>query len=107
MDNRYIHFDFHKECSKMQWNRLSILMAAIKIDLDDQGYFLMGPDFKKLKFQTSVVRSNCMDCLDRTNVVQSVIAKQILKLQLSDLNIMPINSSSAYLEMIFQNGCFF
>ena len=28
--------------------------------------------------QKGVFRTNCMDCLDRTNVVQSVIARQLL-----------------------------
>lgn len=31
------------------------------------------------KRQTGVIRSNCIDCLDRTNVVQSAFAKQILQ----------------------------
>lgn len=38
--------------------------------------------------QTSVIRSNCMDCLDRTNVVQSTIARWILNRQLRDLEIL-------------------
>ena len=35
---KYIHFDFHKECSKMQWHRLSLLMNQIQNNLDTQGY---------------------------------------------------------------------
>ena len=35
---RYVHFDFHHECRKMQWHRVSILIDAIKEDLDKQGY---------------------------------------------------------------------
>jgi len=34
------------------------------------------PIIKKL--QKGTVRTNCMDCLDRTNVVQSVIARNVL-----------------------------
>jgi hypothetical protein len=40
------------------------------------------------KSQTSVIRSNCMDCLDRTNVVQSTIAKWVLTKQLQELRIL-------------------
>jgi hypothetical protein len=40
------------------------------------------------KTQTSVVRSNCMDCLDRTNVVQSAIGKWVLSRQLQQLQIL-------------------
>lgn len=38
--------------------------------------------------QTSVVRTNCMDCLDRTNVVQSVLARIFLTRQLRDVGIL-------------------
>ena len=34
--------------------------------------------FKVLKSQKIVIRSNCMDCLDRTNIVQSVISKDFI-----------------------------
>eukprot|EP00834_Sanchytrium_tribonematis_P004272 NODE_201_length_13147_cov_1.076104.p5 type:complete len:348 gc:universal NODE_201_length_13147_cov_1.076104:10393-11436(+) len=30
----YVAFDFHKECSKLRWHRLSILLDQIKNDLD-------------------------------------------------------------------------
>ena len=32
----------------------------------------------KKNAQKGIFRTNCMDCLDRTNVVQSVFARQIL-----------------------------
>jgi len=35
--------------------------------------------------QTAVVRTNCMDCLDRTNVVQSMLGRYVLTRQLIDL----------------------
>jgi hypothetical protein len=41
----------------------------------------------KKSSQTGVFRTNCMDCLDRTNVVQSVIARNILHRQLTVLGI--------------------
>ena len=34
------------------------------------------------KVQGGVFRTNCIDCLDRTNVVQSMIAKHLLHQQL-------------------------
>lgn len=43
------------------------------------------------KTQTSVVRSNCMDCLDRTNVVQSTIARWVLTQQLIEIGILESN----------------
>lgn len=39
---------------------------------------------KVIKKQTGVFRTNCLDCLDRTNYVQSRIALETLKLMLVD-----------------------
>jgi phosphatidylinositol 4-phosphatase len=40
-----------------------------------------------VKEQTSVVRTNCMDCLDRTNVVQSMLARHMITKQLIDCGV--------------------
>jgi hypothetical protein len=61
--------------------------------LDQQGYFCAVPpaqsgDAQKgwqvLSAQDGVVRTNCMDCLDRTNVVQSIFGRYILYKQLQE-----------------------
>ncbi|RUO95695.1 hypothetical protein BC936DRAFT_143426, partial [Jimgerdemannia flammicorona] len=41
--------------------------------------------------QTSVIRTNCMDCLDRTNVVQSTFARWVLTRQLQSVGILGQN----------------
>jgi phosphatidylinositol 4-phosphatase len=39
MDNvKYIYFDFHAECSKMRWDRISLLVDRLKDDLVKQEY---------------------------------------------------------------------
>ena len=43
--------------------------------------------------QSGVFRTNCMDCLDRTNVVQSLIARISLEAQLKQLGIFRMNST--------------
>jgi hypothetical protein len=90
-DNRlsYVYFDFHHECSKMRWNRVDILINHLKeLGFDEEGWFQgeigSSGELKATKHQNGVVRSNCMDCLDRTNVVQSRIARYILQEQLND-----------------------
>lgn len=45
-------------------------------------YFLVDPAGKVLTNQEGVFRSNCMDCLDRTNVIQSLLARRSLQAQL-------------------------
>ncbi|RKP09538.1 SacI homology domain-containing protein [Thamnocephalis sphaerospora] len=94
---RYIHFDFHRECSGMRWDRISLLLTSIKQDLERQGYFeqvLRNDGSAEVTHsQTSVVRTNCMDCLDRTNVVQSAIARDVLVRQLRSTGIFGITDT--------------
>ena len=42
----------------------------------------------KKNMQKGIFRTNCMDCLDRTNVVQSVFARQLLVKWMSKLGMM-------------------
>lgn len=103
---RYVHFDFHKECSKMRWDRISVLIADIEKELQSQGYCHIDETGKLLRIQSSIVRTNCMDCLDRTNVVQSVIARIFLTRQLRDLGILGYTESveeSGPFEAMFKN----
>jgi hypothetical protein len=45
-------------------------------------YFLVDSAGKVVTNQDGVFRSNCMDCLDRTNVIQSLLARRSLQAQL-------------------------
>lgn len=76
----YHPFDFHAECSKMRWHRLEILLERIENEIGEYGFFayLRGRVVQK---QTGVIRSNCIDSLDRTNVVQSMVASRVLGTQ--------------------------
>ncbi|KZO96288.1 inositol/phosphatidylinositol phosphatase [Calocera viscosa TUFC12733] len=80
---KYEYFDFHHECRNMRWDRIQLLIDRLQPALKDRGYFhqeLGQPT--PVHLQTAVVRSNCMDCLDRTNVVQSALARWSLLQQL-------------------------
>ena len=44
---------------------------------------MMQKDGTVLSQQDGIFRTNCIDCLDRTNVVQSLIAKEVLQSQLT------------------------
>ncbi|XP_033626106.1 phosphatidylinositide phosphatase SAC1-like [Asterias rubens] len=85
---KYESFDFHHECRRMRWDRLSILMDRLAADQEKYGYFMITPENQLLKHQTGVFRTNCMDCLDRTNVVQSLLARRTLQEQLQRFNIL-------------------
>lgn len=81
----YVYFDFHHECRKMQWHRVKLLINHLKeLGLSSKDVFHKtigqnGSTKKIVSKQQSVVRTNCMDCLDRTNVVQSVLAHWVLQ----------------------------
>eukprot|EP00045_Choanoeca_perplexa_P014361 m.168663 g.168663 ORF g.168663 m.168663 type:complete len:673 (+) comp16653_c0_seq3:148-2166(+) len=78
-----IWFDFHQECKNMQWQNLDKLMtataqfrAATSVSIIDISHRTL------LQRQRGVVRTNCIDVLDRTNVVQTMVAKEALAEQL-------------------------
>lgn len=50
---------------------------------------LGGRDFGPFRLQTGIVRSNCVDCLDRTNSAQFISAKCALAFQLYSLGVIP------------------
>lgn len=72
---QYVWFDFHKECRKMRYDRLSILMGEVKSQLGKTGIFQTSTSGSTTRTQRGVLRTNCMDNLDRTNVVQSLFGR--------------------------------
>ncbi|KAI0662534.1 SacI homology domain-containing protein [Cubamyces menziesii] len=91
---RYEYFDFHNECKNMRWDRISVLISKLEDELTQYGYFHLDSNKSEpLKLQTGVVRTNCMDNLDRTNVAQAAIAKWTLNRQLKALKIIQDNDS--------------
>eukprot|EP00795_Rhopilema_esculentum_P001102 gene1102-15437_t len=103
---RYVAFDFHKECSKMRWHRLSILMERIEENIKSFGYFKVDNQGDMVHLQSGVFRTNCIDCLDRTNVVQSMIARRVLERQLRDSKILNEGESltaNDLIEFVFKN----
>lgn len=103
----YHEFDFHHQCRKMAYHNIQNLVKAIEPELDMQSYFeasLSSNEIRRL--QKGVVRTNCMDCLDRTNVVQSVLAKRALFLQLVDLGIVDPQKHKSIDSLSALSGCF-
>jgi hypothetical protein len=88
---KHIWYDFHAECKGGRWDKLSNLLDQVTPTLNGQGYFSAVPissesstDWEIKSAQDGVVRTNCMDCLDRTNVVQSMFGRYILYRQLQE-----------------------
>jgi hypothetical protein len=85
---RYVPFDFHGECKNLDWSGLTVLKRMLEPDIQRFGYFASSiSNPTETRSQTGYFRTNCMDCLDRTNVAQAMIAKESLKYQLHHLGI--------------------
>lgn len=84
---RYVAFDFHKECGQMKWHRLSLLLDLLKESIHEISYLRLNKERECISEQCGAIRTNCMDCLDRTNVVQGLIGRYVLEKQLFELGI--------------------
>jgi hypothetical protein len=71
---RYVAFDFHRRCAGFHYENLSELLDAIGDDLDEAGFFLREGNAVGRR-QTGVVRTNCIDSTDRTNVFQGYLGR--------------------------------
>ena len=106
-DLMYTWFDFHGKCKKMKWENLSQLVNIVKEQINEYSSFVakinVGFDKKNeervelrdnknitiVQKQIGCFRTNCMDCLDRTNVVQGVFSRYVAFEQLHQLNLIP------------------
>ncbi|KAF2120396.1 SacI homology domain-containing protein [Lophiotrema nucula] len=75
-------FDFHNVCRGMHFENVSRLMDTLGPFMKETGWTEITNDQVAHK-QSGVLRTNCMDCLDRTNVVQSACARGALEDQLA------------------------
>ncbi|KAE8554224.1 hypothetical protein EYB25_002762 [Talaromyces marneffei] len=71
-------FDFHHECRGMKFENVKCLVdKLVDTTMDFGETIILGNSL--LKEQTGIVRTNCMDCLDRTGVTQCAFAQGSLE----------------------------
>lgn len=116
MANSKLHFvpwDFHKMCKGMKYEKVDHdLIPSIDEDLNVYSYFYTkdGTSAGITKRQRGVVRTNCIDSLDRTNVVQSVIAHRMMDAALKVMGVLDSNPETftaakfADFEKAFKNA---
>ncbi|KAF8660603.1 hypothetical protein AX16_001582 [Volvariella volvacea WC 439] len=80
-DVQYCEYDFHVETRGMKYENIQKLIDKLDRVFETQGYLWISNN-TILSRQRGVYRVNCIDCLDRTNVVQSAFARYILNKQL-------------------------
>ncbi|KAK1492767.1 hypothetical protein CTAM01_09718 [Colletotrichum tamarilloi] len=74
-------FDFHSACKGMKFENVSQLLDTLRDKLEGFGSTVEEAG-QITAIQHGVLRTNCMDCLDRTNVCQSSFGKFMLESQL-------------------------
>jgi synaptojanin len=72
-------FDLHNECKGGSYENVSKLMHRIQSDFSEYGVFVMDSNDNRIgSKQRGVFRTNCLDCLDRTNLVQNELSRLAL-----------------------------
>jgi hypothetical protein len=116
----YVWFDFHHECKGMKYQNLSKLIKGasvsqamngfdffhVTINNNDESFLtIKKEDVTIISTQKGVFRTNCIDCLDRTNVVQTVFSRQILHKMLHKIDISEGPSGEPFQEFnpVFEN----
>ncbi|KAG6856457.1 hypothetical protein H0H87_004317 [Tephrocybe sp. NHM501043] len=102
-DARYCEYDFHSETKGMKYENISKLVEAMDKTFDAQGYLWIS-DNTVMSQQKGVWRVNCIDCLDRTNVVQSAFARYVLNKQLGAVALLnPQGETRTETDLVFNN----
>jgi hypothetical protein len=70
----------------MRFERVIQLIDQMEPELEEIGCFWTTTK-QVYSTQSGVVRTNCIDCLDRTNVVQSALARRVLNKHLMHLGV--------------------
>lgn len=85
-DMPHIVFDYHQECRGGNTKNLSKLKAKVDVYLKSYSlFYTKGDDIQSE--QKGTLRTNCLDCLDRTNCVQTFFGLQVLPWQLQFLKL--------------------
>lgn len=81
-----VSFDYHALCRGGRQDNLIHLKNQILPHLTSFGCFYMSGN-NVIRQQTGTFRTNCLDCLDRTNSVQTFIGLEVLSSQVACLGL--------------------
>ncbi|KAL1961746.1 hypothetical protein VTN77DRAFT_1108 [Rasamsonia byssochlamydoides] len=100
-------FDFHDECRGMKFENVRRLVDKLESTLDDFGDTVVQGG-TVLRQQTGIVRTNCMDCLDRTGVAQCAFGQRALEQELKsegfDIDLQGDSSTQWFNTLWADNG---
>ncbi|CAK9439967.1 uncharacterized protein LODBEIA_P40670 [Lodderomyces beijingensis] len=92
---QYHAFDMSKH-SKKNLDVITPLQDIATEAIDQIGIFHNGTTLARTKLQSGIIRTNCIDCLDRTNAAQFIIGKEALTKQLQSLKIISQDKTLDY-----------
>lgn len=72
----HIVFDFHQECRGGNQTNLSKLKAKVE-KICEEFSFYHADGSNVYNSQSGTIRTNCLDCLDRTNSVQTFFGLEV------------------------------
>ncbi|KAI9446507.1 SacI homology domain-containing protein [Lactarius indigo] len=100
---KYCEYDFHAETKGMKYENISKLITQLERSFESQGFLWISGQ-SVLSQQRGVYRVNCIDCLDRTNVVQSAFARYVLNRQLLAVALLnPSGNGRTDMDVVFND----
>lgn len=100
-DIPHIVFDYHQECRGGNQTNLQKLKTKIEQQLVNFAYYHANGN-AVFSLQSGTIRTNCLDCLDRTNCVQTFIGLEILGRQLQSMQLVDKKQTVSRFEEVFK-----
>ncbi|KAM8897995.1 synaptojanin-1 isoform 9-T11 [Spinachia spinachia] len=85
---KMVNFDYHQNVKGGKADKLhSVLKPYLTKFIDECGFFYYSGETGIVRTQGGTLRTNCLDCLDRTNSVQAFFALEMLPKQLEEMGL--------------------
>nr|CAH7720709.1 unnamed protein product [Callosobruchus chinensis] len=100
-DIPHIVFDYHQECRGGNQANLMKLKSKLDQQLQEIGFYHANGS-NVYRNQCGTIRTNCLDCLDRTNCVQTFLGLEILSGQLQAMQLVDKKQVLSRFEEVFR-----
>ncbi|ANB15579.1 phosphatidylinositol-3-/phosphoinositide 5-phosphatase INP53 [Sugiyamaella lignohabitans] len=89
----YMAFDFHKEVASGGYANATRILPRLQDTMIDFGFYSYNSATgeEDSTEQIGIFRTNCLDCLDRTNMIQQLVSRDALELFLEYHDINAVN----------------
>lgn len=103
-DLAYFSFDFHSHCRALRFHKVNDLVSALAEHLSKIQFCWVDKSGQMVREQHGIIRTNCVDCLDRTNIVQCAISQAMCLIQAQKLGLVgPFGESPDQLVRTLQS----